>query len=335
MAVTVTTGSETITSTENDADAVVASIAALDASGKDAKQASLPPDQHGEPAETPESEPATPPPAIAQDREPDGTFKKGGKKDPQSRIAHVTWEREEARRQAAAEKAQREQLEARLQELERAKPSPEPAKPAAADGRPSEDEVGTKYATYADFVDALADWKYDQRMQKFQAEQQQATERQNYQKDADAHGARMAEWRKTNAQQAQEFDSLMAASNGGPQLSPSMVSAILASERGPAMLHYLAAHPEECLRLIRESSDLPVSAAPWVRTVLETKVAAPAASPGPAPAVTRKPDYAPIQPVGASPVVSEVDTSKLTGRAYLEAENARILARRKAQYGLT
>jgi hypothetical protein len=332
MAVTVTTGGETITSTEGtSAEDVVSSMAALDASSK---QASPPPADGSEQAEIATSEPSEPAPAIVQDREQDGTFKKGGKKDAQSRIAHVTWEREEAKRLAAAERTQREQLEARLQALEQGKTTPEPTQaPAAPVGRPSEDDIGTVYATYGDYVEALSDWKYDQRMQAQQAQQQQATAQQAQATERQTHGQRMNAWRQTNAQQAAEFDSLMQASNNGPDLSPVMISAILASERGPAVLHFLATHPEECLQLIAESKDLPASAAPWVRRDLEGKLAAPAASPGPAPAVTRSPVPAPIQPVGASPVVSEVDTSRLDGKAYLEAENAREMARWKARYG--
>jgi len=57
-----------------------------------------------------------------------------------------------------------------------APPAPRSAPPPAAPARqkPTEDEIGTKYATYADFTEDLADWKFEQRQAAAVAEQQQA-----------------------------------------------------------------------------------------------------------------------------------------------------------------
>ena len=340
MAVTVEVGTGTITSTEGNAEEVQATIAALDASSKDAKPATDaddPGQSRTEPDGTGTEIAEKPAPAIVQDRESDGKFKVGGKKDAQSRIAHVTWEREEARRQAAAERESRERLERELEAYRQGKLAGEPAEPyraptPATDGRPSEDAVGTTYQTYADYVEAVADWKVEQRFKAQQERVQQAEGERAHQTQRSAHHERMATWRASNPTQAAEFDDLT--KTPSPDLSPAMVSAILDSTQGPALLHFLASHPEECLQLMVEAKDLPLSAAQWVRRVLESKVTAPAAPSGPAPAVTRSPVPAPIQPVGASPVVSEVDTSTLKGRAYVEAENAKELARLRRQRGM-
>ena len=341
MAVTVEVGTGTILSTEDSADTVRESLAAIDATSKEA-----PPADGEKPSQSMDLDvqitdevPGKPAPAIVQDRESDGKFKAGGKKDAQSRIAHVTWEREEARRQAAAAQQRAEQVERELAEYRKSgvsgaqESAPARTAPKPADGRPSEDEVGTTYQTYADYVEAVADWKVEQRFKAQQQQAQQTEAERAHHSQRTAHHERVAAWRAGNPTQAAEFDELT--KTPSPDLPPAMVSAILDSQQGPALLHFLASHPEECLQLMAEAKDLPPSAAPWVRRALESKVSAPAAPSGPAPAVTRSPVPAPIQPVGASPVVSEVDTSTLRGKAYIEAENARELARYKRRHGIT
>jgi hypothetical protein len=348
MAITAQVGTGTITSTEGTAEEVQATIAALDASSKEA-----PPPADGEkPSQTVDLDvqitdevvTTKPAPAIVQDRESDGKFKAGGKKDAQSRIAHVTWEREEARRQAAAAQQRAEQFERELAEYRKNGASgaqePAPARTARtpSDGRPSEDEVGTTYQTYADYVEAVADWKVEQRFKAQQAQVHQTEAEREYAETAQAYTAKKEAWRQQHPAQAAEFDSLVQAAGGStktPKLPPVMGYAILHSDHGPAVEHYLLSHPEECLQLIEDASDLPATprAAQWVRRALESKIAQ-AAPPGPAPAITRQPVPAPIQPVGASPVVSEVDTSTLRGKAYVDAENAKELARIRRQRGM-
>lgn len=87
---------------------------------------------------------------------------KSRKRIAQERIDKAVAAEKEAQRRADA-------AEARLRELESrsaAKPE-EPAKRAQAAEptrpKPTEDEVGTKYQSYADFVEDLADWKVEQR----------------------------------------------------------------------------------------------------------------------------------------------------------------------------
>lgn len=90
------------------------------------------------------------------------------------RFSDLTRERDEARGETAKERTAREALEREVTEL-RAKvqtpaqpatpdPAKEPAKAAEPTrAKPSEDEIGTKYQSYADFTEDLADWKYEQR----------------------------------------------------------------------------------------------------------------------------------------------------------------------------
>lgn len=117
-------------------------------------------------AEEPPAEAA--PPVNGNGSEP-AKEKRGAK-----RFDQLTAEREEARRDAEAAKKERDDLRAQLAQP---KPVSEPASqaivapaPAAAAAplpaertKPSEDEVGTKYKSYAEFAEDLADWKYEQK----------------------------------------------------------------------------------------------------------------------------------------------------------------------------
>jgi hypothetical protein len=339
MALTVDVGGGTITSSEGESsEAILANIAALDASStKDpitpATEPVAAPDADGEPAAAVVAEPATDrDPATGKFTKADAVEPVRNKKEFEKRLAKATWEIQEARREAAREREQRERFERDLADARKAQtPVQTPAKPAT-DGRPSEDEVGTTYQTYADYVEALADWKYEQRSKADQAKAQQSDAERTEGERRQKFGERNVAWRQANPTLAAELDDLTKTPT--PDLPPAMVSAILDSEHGPAVLHFLASHPEECLQLIAETQALPPTAANWVRRHLEGTIAAPAAPAGPAKAVTRQPVPAPIQPVGASPVVSEIDTSTLDGHAYLEAENARHAKRMKAKYGL-
>jgi len=93
----------------------------------------------------------------------------------QKRFDELTQKAEEAVRRADAAEAKTKELEAKLN----APPQPPPAReepkaqvpPQSANGasaeptrqKPTEAEVGVKYATYADFIEDLADWKSEQR----------------------------------------------------------------------------------------------------------------------------------------------------------------------------
>jgi hypothetical protein len=120
------------------------------------------------PETTETAEPAADPTPVS--RNPDGTFTKPTrgqrrfaemKKREADAVAAATRSADE--KVSAAERRAQE-LETRLAALEARRqersPEPEPA-PATPQGRqkPREDEIGDKYATYADFVEDLADWK--------------------------------------------------------------------------------------------------------------------------------------------------------------------------------
>ena len=116
------------------------------------------------PASEDDAEPATPetpaPDAAPKPEEPRALSKRQQEANERTRQAV-----EQATADLRAENA-------RLRAATAPPPTPPPAAPARQ--KPTEDEIGTKYATYADFTEDLADWKYEQRQAAAVAQQQQA-----------------------------------------------------------------------------------------------------------------------------------------------------------------
>jgi hypothetical protein len=335
MAVTVEHGSMRIDSSSEDAAAVSSSLAELDkAAPLEPVTAPAPvtdadPGDEASPAEAAPDEPETP----AEERNADGTFKaKSPKKDsPEKRIAKVVYEREQARQEAVREREQREALAAELEALRKGQ------SPAAASVVPAGEKPTLKvftesgrYETYEDAVEAYQeardDWKEAQWRQKAEAQQAEETSQ-----------ARQKAWmERQTAFTATTPDYQEVVGANSLWISDAMIGAILESEHGPAVLYFLATHPEEATQLAAESKDHPPSTVPVMRRLLESKVAspAPAAPTGPAKAASRSPVPAPISPVGAGPVVSETPPDQLPfGRKYVEAQNRRDEQRMRAKYG--
>lgn len=243
----------------------------------------------------------------AGDRNPDGTFKaKGERRDPASRIAKITWEREEAKREAARERAAREELAAQLEAARRNSSGDarqgEPGPAANTSAKPTVDQ----FSSYEDFVEALADWKAEQKFaQREHAEQSRRQETQAREMQT-AFNTRLEAARGTIA----GFDEALQNAREAP-LSDTMMLAVIESQRGPEILHFLATHPEECIQLAEESKSDPRDAAKWMRRLLESKLSAQAAPSGPAPAATRSVVPPPIKPVGSGPVVADTPVNEI------------------------
>ena len=258
-------------------------------------------------------------------RDEQGRFKR---KDPQARINKITFEREQARREAAEARERAAQLEARLAALERGeKPAqPQQATPPPPAGKPSIEQ----FDSYEAYVEALAEWKADERLTR--AEQQ----RQEREQQARAMSAVQAytERAKAFAQQVPDFESVVTGSTA--PLSAAMREVIVTSPRGPEMAYFLASHPQEAERLTQESAGLdPAVAAPLVRRALEAHLRPPAAESGAAGSTpARSTGPRPITPVGAGPVTAETSPDALPfSPQYVEAMNRKEREERRRRMG--
>ncbi len=259
--------------------------------------------------------------AAVDERDDKGRFKQS-KRDWQSRVDKLTWEREEARRELAA---------LRQQQTVRTAPEPEtpayrpPTSPDGIRSKPVEDEIGTKYPTYADFAEDLADWKFESRMaEREQREHQQTVQReaaqtvQKYREAAQEYAKRSPGY----ADRIRSVDDI--------ELPPVIADAILQSDKGAQVSDYLATHREEFAQLSQEWATVPVQAASVVRRYLETRAGA--ASPGSA-SVSRPSAPAPIRPVSGSAAVASAPSPEDMdfGPEYVRAMNAREREHRRVR----
>lgn len=207
---------------------------------------------------------------------------------------HEEPEAEEQPKKKTGSQRLKEKLHQREQELEywrqqalNAKPAQEVPKPVEVDGKPKPED----YETHADWVEAVTDWKVEQKL-KAQAEQSKA---QKYQQ----------EW-ETQAKDAraryEDFDDAL---QSAPAPSPAVAEAIAESPVKADLAYYLATHEDEYAQINR----LPTVAAARAVALIEAKLAAPKKPETKAPAVTKAPK--PPTPVAAPPAVKPGDDGRL------------------------
>lgn len=161
-----------------------------------------------------------------QDRDEKGRFK-----GVQPRIDELTRKRHEAEREAAYWRGVATQGK---------------AQPSAAQQQPAAPEKPTpdKFTTYDDYVEALAEWKADQKID------QRLTER-----EAKAAKQQQAQALATNWEQRQaaaraampDYDAVVGGSDA--PIAPHVAEAIQDSEHGPALAYHLAKNPDVLDRL--------------------------------------------------------------------------------------
>jgi hypothetical protein len=134
--------------------------------------------------------------------------------------------------------------------------------------KPSEDEIGDKYATYADFSEDLADWKYEQREAAREAKQAQEQQQKTHHERLTAYATKTQEARKVYP----DFDAVLASADH--ILYPDVFrDAILSSDRSADLAYWLASHQDEYRSLAEEARSVNhPSAINLVRKVLESKL---------------------------------------------------------------
>ncbi len=185
------------------------------------------------------------------------------RKNPQDRIAHVVWEREQARREAAALREQLAALQAQVRDPQAPAPQPEAAErhqaaPSdASDPPPLEDQ----FDTYAGFVAAQARWAARQQYRELMEHAQQQAEAQHA--DALRHTRASTFAERMQAASQAEPELLTSLSPEVLNLRPAMslqpgerpdggtavADALLESEQPQQLMRYLSDHPDDLRRL--------------------------------------------------------------------------------------
>lgn len=151
-----------------------------------------------------------------------------------------------------AEQQRAAALEARLAQLESAggkKTEVEAPKKASTDGRPDPD----KFNTHAEYVEALADWKFEQKRQAHEEESRKKALQTEQQKTLEAHTKRV----KSFAEKTEDFQDVLENVDDLP-VSQAVQELLISSENGPELMYELAKNRAEFERI---SSLSPISAA--------------------------------------------------------------------------
>ena len=206
--------------------------------------------------------------------------------------------------------------EARIRAEERArlleeirKPSDQPSTPAAptTPAAPKPKPEPGDFDTQAEYLDALTDWKIEEREKAREAAAREEKAKTEAQSKQTTWNERLAS-AKTRYP---DFDQVMRTPF---PMSPAMREAMLESELGPELGYYLVKHQDEAQRIAGMG---PASAALALGTI-QAKLTPPAASTATPPAPPKTTQAAPPPtPVGGRPVPA-VDTTKLSDEEWLE-----------------
>lgn len=116
-------------------------------------------------------------------------------------------------------------------------------KPAESSDKPSPD----KFGSYDEYVEALADWRADQRVaesfKRRDAERSQAAEARAAEAKAQAWHERQSNFREATP----DYDAVVGKSS--VQVAPHVVDTLLDSDSGPELAYHLAKHPETVRRI--------------------------------------------------------------------------------------
>lgn len=201
-------------------------------------------------------------------------------------------------------------------------PSGQPQPPAAAQveptrQKPSEDEVGAKYPTYADFVEDLAEWKSEQRDAARQRESEEKGNREHWErgrqewiKKHEVYQGRLAEFVKDHA----DYQALLE-QHQTLNLPPPAYEAVLRHENGPAFMYHLLQHPDQLTEMLflmdgkPASEDYVAHATRWLSSRVQAGTTGSAAATPPRLVVPRPPNPVRTGPLQTSEDVPGDDSS--------------------------
>jgi hypothetical protein len=167
---------------------------------------------------------------LSEEERIEALAREKARKYAQKRIDRLTWEANEAKRKA-------EELEAKLRERQERQPEPSAARPKPED-----------FQDYDAYVEALADWKAEEKARKLRDELKAESEKTRAKTEADR---RMEAFRAAESKvraTVQDYDEAIQDAQDTP-MTQVMFDVILESEVGPNLLYHLAKNPDEAERI--------------------------------------------------------------------------------------
>lgn len=245
--------------------------------------------------EVPKETPEVPAQEVAQETKTDEQPRdeKGKFKSPvQERMDELTRARREAEREAAYWRQRAEPTQSR---------DAPPAKPTVE-----------QFKDYGEFVEALADWKADQKVSERLSARDADAAKSADQRVQETKQQTFAERQASVKTSIPDYDAVVGSADVA--ISPHLSEAILDSDKGPELVYHLAKNPAEAARL---SALSPLAAARELGRIEATLEK-------PAKAVTKAP--APMKPTAGTGSSATTDPSKMTNeeyRAYRAKQGAR------------
>lgn len=182
-------------------------------------------------------------------------------------------------------------------------------KPAATD-KPKVEDVGTKYKTYEDYIEALADWKADSKRAEWQAKDAEDAERQASNAAFNAYQERV----KEAVAKYDDYNEVVTESD--LQIPQGVELAIVRMKNGPEVAYHLGKHPELCEELIAMAEEDPLLAIAEVGAIAKQLS-------GDRPAEKPKSQASrPIIPVGKGSTKSSVPLGEMSMQDYRKARAA-------------
>ena len=225
----------------------------------------------------------------------------------EKRIDKIVKEREQAREDATRERQKREEIEARLKDLESAtKPKTE----VNRDEKPRPDQFVDAF----EYAEALADWSAENAVMRARQEDIERKVQEERQKVIETWNSRLENVKK----ELSDYDDMVASSD--VVVSDQVRDAILESEVGPRILYHLAENPEIAEKISKSSlitalREIGKLEARFEKTEpIEVK-----------PVAVKSKAPAPISPIkaGTSEQVIVTDTDKMTYAQYKAMRQAK------------
>jgi hypothetical protein len=150
-------------------------------------------------------------------------------------------------KQRAEVERERDMLREQLLKNQNAKPEGQQPDAKAAD--PSQKPNSNNYDSYDDYVEALTEWKADQKLKAKDEEVKKETLQNQVKERVKTHNDRVDAYRKDHADFDKHLTSFFEEQGTGFAISGALQELITESDNGPALLHELVKSPEEFVRL--------------------------------------------------------------------------------------